>query len=119
MFGLRRRVRIAYEPMLWSAQGDQKIEEKKQAISEPLFLANTTEIFKKDHQNEINETDDVPPPQDTSQSILSQLELVVGKEKLRNSDSAHYQAMKWITEEDPLQGKKPECLKKSDVLKSP
>ncbi len=47
VFGLRRRVRIAYEPIPWSAQGDQKIEEKKQAISEPLFLAKTTEIFKK------------------------------------------------------------------------
>ena len=46
MFGLRRRVRIAYEPIPWSAQGDQKIEETKQAISEPLFLAKTTEIFK-------------------------------------------------------------------------
>ena len=45
-FGLRRRVRIAYEPIPWSAQGDQKIEEEKQAISEPLFLAKTTEIFK-------------------------------------------------------------------------
>jgi len=29
MFGLRRRGRIAYEPILWSAQGDPKIEEKK------------------------------------------------------------------------------------------
>ena len=47
MFGLRRRVRIAYEPIPWSAQGDQKIEEKKQPISEPLFLAKTMEIFKK------------------------------------------------------------------------
>ena len=47
MFGLRRRVRIACEPIPWSAQGDQQIEEKKQPISEPLFLAKTTEIFKK------------------------------------------------------------------------
>ena len=47
VFGLRRRVRIACEPIPWSAQGDQKIEEKKQPISEPLFLAKTTEIFKK------------------------------------------------------------------------
>ena len=39
MFGLRRRVRIACEPIPWSAQGDQQIEEKKQPISEPLFLA--------------------------------------------------------------------------------
>ena len=28
VFGLRRRARIAYEPILWSAQGDPKIEEK-------------------------------------------------------------------------------------------
>ena len=47
MFGLRRRVRIAYEPIPWRAQGDQQIEEKKQAISEPLLLAKSTEIFKK------------------------------------------------------------------------
>ena len=46
-FGLRRRVRIACEPIPWSAQGDQKIEEKKPPISEPLFLAKTTEILKK------------------------------------------------------------------------
>ena len=76
-------------------------------------------VFKKDHQNEIDKPNDVPLPQDTSQSILSQLELIVGKEKLRNPDSAHYQAMKWITEEDPLQGKKPKRFKKSDVPKSP
>ena len=47
MFRLRRRVRIAYEPIPWRAQGDQKIEEKTQAISEPLFLAKTTDTFKK------------------------------------------------------------------------
>ena len=47
MFGLRRRVRIACEPIPWSAQGDQKIEEKKPPISEPLFLAKKTKIFKK------------------------------------------------------------------------
>ena len=28
VFGLRRRVRIAYEPIPWSAQGNPKIEEK-------------------------------------------------------------------------------------------
>ena len=38
MFRLRRRVRIAYEPIPWSAQGDPKIEEKKEPISEPLFV---------------------------------------------------------------------------------
>ena len=49
MFGLRRRVRIAYEPIPWSAQGDQKSEEKKQPISEPLFLAtNYKNIQKRD-----------------------------------------------------------------------
>ena len=44
MFGLRRRGRIAYEPTPWSAQGDPKIEEKKENISEPLFLAKNTKI---------------------------------------------------------------------------
>ena len=39
VFGLRRRVRIAYEPIPWSAQGDPKIKEKNKRISEPLFLA--------------------------------------------------------------------------------
>ena len=36
-FGLRRRVRIAYEPIPWSAQGDPQIEEKQGLISEPFF----------------------------------------------------------------------------------
>ena len=44
VFGLRRRGRIAYEPILWSAQGDPKIEEKNEHISEPLFLAKNTNI---------------------------------------------------------------------------
>ncbi len=39
VFGRRRRVRIAYEPIPWSTQGDQKNEEKNQHISEPPFLA--------------------------------------------------------------------------------
>ena len=47
MFGLRRRVRIAYEPIPWSAQSDQKNEEQKQPISELLFSAKKTKIFKK------------------------------------------------------------------------
>ncbi len=47
MFGLRRRVRIAYEPIPWSAQGDQQIEEKKQPISELLFLARMLKILEK------------------------------------------------------------------------
>ena len=38
VFGLRRHGRIAYEPILWSAQGDPKIEEKNGRISEPPFL---------------------------------------------------------------------------------
>ena len=50
MFGLRRRVRIAYEPIPWSAQGDQKIEEKKQPISEPLFLTKKRQYSKKELQ---------------------------------------------------------------------
>ena len=32
MFGLRRRGRIAYEPIPWRPQGDPKIEEKKRLI---------------------------------------------------------------------------------------
>ena len=38
VLGLRRRGRIAYEPIPWNAQGDPKIEDKKGHISEPLFL---------------------------------------------------------------------------------
>ena len=34
VFGLRRRARIAYEPIPWSAQGDAKIEEQNEHISE-------------------------------------------------------------------------------------
>ena len=37
VFGLRRRVRIAYEPILQSAQGDPKNEEKRESISEVFF----------------------------------------------------------------------------------
>ena len=47
MFGLRRRVRIAYEPIPWSAQGNRKSKKKQQPISELVFLAEQTEIFKK------------------------------------------------------------------------
>ena len=46
MFGLRRRVRIAYEPIPWSAQGDKKNEEKKQPISEPLCFSKKHETYK-------------------------------------------------------------------------
>ena len=42
VFGLRRRGRIAYEPVPWSAQGNPKIEEKKKHISEALFLTKNT-----------------------------------------------------------------------------
>ena len=47
VFGLRRRVRIAYEPIPWNAQGDPQIEEKKGRISEPCFLANKLKNPKK------------------------------------------------------------------------
>ena len=47
VFGLRRRGRIAYEPTPWRAQGDPKIEEKKEHISEPLFLAKKCKKSKK------------------------------------------------------------------------
>ena len=46
MFGLRRRGRIAYEPIPWSAQGDPKIEEKKRHISEALFLEKKYKKYK-------------------------------------------------------------------------
>ena len=38
VFRLRRRVRIACEPMPWSAQGDPQIKENTLYISEPTFL---------------------------------------------------------------------------------
>ena len=50
VFRLRRRVRIACEPIPWSAQGDQQIEEKKQPISELLFLARMLNILEKELQ---------------------------------------------------------------------
>ena len=40
MFGLRRCVRIACEPIPWSGQGGQTNEEKQQPISEPSFFVN-------------------------------------------------------------------------------
>ena len=46
MFGLRRRGRIAYEPVPWRAQGDPKIEEKKRHISEALFLGKKCKKYK-------------------------------------------------------------------------
>ena len=45
-FRLRRRVRIAYEPLLWSAQGDSKSKNKKEPISEPLFLVKNVKNTK-------------------------------------------------------------------------
>ena len=47
MFGLRRRGRIAYEPIPWSAQGDPKIEEKKGHISEAFFLSENYKKYKR------------------------------------------------------------------------
>ena len=47
MFGLHRRVRIAYEPIPWGAQGDPKIEEKKGHISEPLFFGEKCKKYEK------------------------------------------------------------------------
>ena len=46
VFGLRRRVRIAYEPIPWSAQGDQKIEEKNNLFQNRSFQQKKTKIFK-------------------------------------------------------------------------
>ena len=48
VFGLRLRVPIAYEPIPWSAQGDPKIEEKKEPISEPLCLVKNVKNTKKE-----------------------------------------------------------------------
>ena len=37
VFGLRRRARIAYYPILWNARGDPKIEEKKDIFQKHFF----------------------------------------------------------------------------------
>ena len=42
VFGLRRRVRIAYEPILWSAQGAPKIEEKRDIFQNRFFYLKNT-----------------------------------------------------------------------------
>ena len=47
VFGLRRRVRIAYEPILQSAQGDPKNEEKRESISEVFLLGSNRENMRK------------------------------------------------------------------------
>ena len=47
MFGLRRHVGIAYEPILWNAQGDPQIEEKNGHISEALILAKNVNMYEK------------------------------------------------------------------------
>ena len=47
VFGLRRRGRIAYAPIPWSTQGDPKIEEKKEHISEALFLSKKYKKYEK------------------------------------------------------------------------
>ena len=45
VFRLHRRVRIACEPIPWSAQGDPKIKEKTWHISEPTFLIKNATIW--------------------------------------------------------------------------
>ena len=45
VFGLRRRARIAYEPILWNAQGDPKVEEKTGHISEALIFAKNVKMY--------------------------------------------------------------------------
>ena len=45
VFGLRRRVRIAYEPILWSAQGDPKIEEKRDTFQNHCFYRKNTKMY--------------------------------------------------------------------------
>ena len=47
VFRLRRRVRIACEPIPWSAQGDPKIKEKTWHISEPTFLIKKCKNMRK------------------------------------------------------------------------
>ena len=47
VFGLRRRVRIAYEHLPWNAQGNPKIEENTGHISEPCFLIKKSNIYEK------------------------------------------------------------------------
>ena len=47
VFGLRRRVRIAYEPIPWSAQGDQKIKKTTTYFRTALFSKTTGNIKKK------------------------------------------------------------------------
>ena len=47
MFGLRRRGRIAYEPIPWSAQGEPTIEEKTVRNSEPLCLGKHFKKYEK------------------------------------------------------------------------
>ena len=47
VFVLRRRVRIACEPIPWSTQGDQQIKEKKATYFRTALLAKKTKMFKK------------------------------------------------------------------------
>ena len=47
VFRLHRRVRIACEPIPWSAQGDPKIKEKTWHISEPTFLIKKCKNIRK------------------------------------------------------------------------
>jgi len=47
VFGLHRRVRIVYEPILRSAQDDPKNEEKRESISEVFFEGPNTKICEK------------------------------------------------------------------------
>ena len=55
VFGSSRLVRIACEPIPWSAQGDLEIEQKKGHLSEPLFFTKNIEhIPKKTSQRSPN-----------------------------------------------------------------
>jgi len=47
VFGLRRRGRMVYEPIPWSAQGDQKIKEKTGHILGPLFFNQKYQKYEK------------------------------------------------------------------------
>ena len=59
VFGLRRRVRIAYEPIPGSAQGDKKNEEKQQPISGPLFFSKKQETLQKRPPTSVQKGDSI------------------------------------------------------------
>ena len=47
VFGLRRRVRIAYEPIPWSAQGDPKSKKKRDIFQNRFFSNKKMKMYEK------------------------------------------------------------------------